>query len=89
MWCPAYRDVTPDEPAALVPDNPSDLQGIYLQTIVHDFELLFDAIRSDDVAGALHAAHRIKGASHTAGATRMAELAERIESQLREHPDVV
>ncbi|WP_081070862.1 ATP-binding protein [Burkholderia territorii] len=89
MWCPAYRDVTPDEPAALVPDNPSDLQAIYLQTIVHDFEMLFDAIRSDDVAGALHAAHRIKGASHTAGATRMAELAERIESQLREHPDVV
>ncbi|WP_232441052.1 Hpt domain-containing protein [Burkholderia ubonensis] len=89
MWCPAYQDVAPDEPAALLPDDPSDLQEIYVQTIVQDFEVLFDAIQSGDVTGALRAAHRIKGASRTAGAARMAELAERIESQLREHPDAV
>ncbi|WP_080418145.1 ATP-binding protein [Burkholderia ubonensis] len=89
MWCPAYQDIVPDEPTALLLGDSSDLQGIYARTVVQDFEALFNAMQSGDIAGALRAAHRIKGASRTAGASRVAELAERIESQLREHPDVL
>ncbi|WP_081055077.1 ATP-binding protein [Burkholderia diffusa] len=88
MWCPAYQDIAPDEPAELLLGNSVDLQVGYARTVVQDFEVLFDAMQSGDVADALGAARRIKGASHTVGAARMAELAERIESRLREHPTV-
>ncbi|WP_081057494.1 ATP-binding protein [Burkholderia diffusa] len=88
MWCPAYQDIAPDEPAELLLGNSVDLQVGYARTVVQDFEVLFDAMQSGDVAAALGAARRIKGASHTVGAARMAELAERIESRLREHPTV-
>lgn len=89
MWCPAYHDIAPDEPPELLLANSIDLHGGYARTVVQDFEELVDAMQSGDVAVALRAARRIKGASRTAGAARMVELAERIESRLREHPDVL
>ncbi|WP_197416270.1 ATP-binding protein [Burkholderia latens] len=89
MWCPAYQDIAPDgEAAALLVDDSSDLREVYVRTVLQDFEALFDALQSGDIAGAARAAHRIKGASRTAGESRVAELAERIESRLHEHPDV-
>ncbi|WP_196798780.1 ATP-binding protein, partial [Burkholderia diffusa] len=88
MWCPAYQDGEPDVPAAPLPGDLSDLQALYARTMVQDFEALFNAMQACDIAGAARAAHRIKGASHTAGASGVAELAGRIESLLREYPDV-
>jgi len=82
MWCPSHQVVPLNEPATLSLESSDELREDYIRMVMRDLEALVGALQSGDIARALHAAHRIKGASGIVGLAGIAEIAERIEAQL-------
>lgn len=81
-WCPTYADADADLPARFCTDATVDLQATFEREIRRDFDTLVSALLAGDYPGALHAVHRIKGASQVAGAAAMGEVAAHVEARL-------
>ena len=73
------QDLVGGDPAAL-----SDLVAEFLTETPPLVQALQTAVEDGDPAGALHAAHMLKGLSATFGATAMARLCQRVESHSAE-----
>ncbi|MFB4263661.1 response regulator [Nonomuraea sp. GTA35] len=73
----------PPELAGLSQEALADVARAYLATATRTFEELRQAVRDGDQAAAAGLAHRLKGACATVGATREAELCQRIEDLAR------
>nr|SBO95264.1 Phosphate regulon transcriptional regulatory protein PhoB (SphR) [Nonomuraea gerenzanensis] len=73
----------PPELAGLSQEALTDVARAYLATATSTFEQLRQAVRDGDQPAAAGLAHRLKGACATVGATREAELCERVEELAR------
>ncbi|MBB6552205.1 hybrid sensor histidine kinase/response regulator [Nonomuraea rubra] len=73
----------PPELAGLSQEALADVARAYLATATRTFEELRQAVRDGDQAAAAGLAHRLKGSCATVGATREAELCQRIEDLAR------
>jgi HPt (histidine-containing phosphotransfer) domain-containing protein len=68
-----------DELRGLGDDDLRDLVDLYFADVVTQLTRLREALESDDYDGVAAAAHRVKGASLSIGASRVASLASEVE----------
>jgi signal transduction histidine kinase/DNA-binding response OmpR family regulator len=87
QWMPSAAPVDREALAAIAGDNANlQIETVrrFLAASDEDASALIQAIDSHELAAAVQAAHRIKGASATVGALSLAEVADRIEAAARD-----